>query len=770
MNINRRDFVRHVGGACATATLSSWSVGTLAQLGQTPQLTGAGSSKPVHSICEMCSFRCKITAQIIDQKAVFIHGNSNSKAQGTRVCARGTSGINFLYDPQRIVQPLKRVSGPRGAGVWEVISWENAYKEIAEKLNTIKKDYGAHTVMFSSKSGSLASHLFHFAAAYGSPNTFTHASTCPGGVYVASNIMTGTTLGWDVKNTKYYITLGHNLYEGIEVTGTNQLMQAQDNGAKVVSFDPRLSVISSKADEWHPVKPGGDVPLLMAMCHVMIEENLYNKDFIAKHTSGFEEFARSVKECTPEWAQQHSDVNADAIRRITREIAAKAPHVIVSQGHRGTFSTEEFDMRRLTLAMNALLGSIEAKGGLFFKKGADIYNKIAGESIAPKLGRIKVENMPNIPFKRLDQTDPQYAVISKNGGIVQSILDAALMYNHQPYPAKAWIMSRHNPMQTVTDRAKQVQALQSMKLVVCCDVYMTESASYADYILPDTTYLERDEDISDVSGLQPALAVRQQVIDVIGNARPSWQIWKELAQVMELEKYYPWEDMIDRQKQQLDHNQALFDEIKAKGFIQYGNAPLYLRDAQAAAEFIKHYPAAQAFLDANGTFESSLTFKTPDGKMRLASPELDSVAPGFNTPQYRALPMKNPDELFFIQGKVAVHTNGATQYIPVLNELMNDNPLWIHPDTAKPFGIKTGDYIWVYNDTGKEKGRAMVTTGIRPDTVFAYMGGGSKIVATVQGQEQPEHLGIHCGNLLPDRTAPVAGTNVHTSGVKIRRA
>lgn len=769
MSINRRDFVRHVGVACATTTLGSWSAGTLAELGETPSLTGAASTKPVHSICEMCSFRCKITAQIIDQKAVFIHGNTNAKAQGTRVCARGASGINLLYDSQRIVQPLKRVSGSRGAGVWEVISWEDAYKEIAAKLNEIKKDYGAHTVMFSSKSGSLASHLFHFAAVYGSPNTFTHASTCPGGVYVASQIMTGTTLGWDVKNTKYYITLGHNLYEGVEVTSTHQLMQAQDNGAKVVSFDPRLSVISSKADEWHPVKPGGDLPLLMAMCHVMIEENLYDKDFISKHTSGFEAFAQSVKACTPEWAQTHSDVKADVIRRITREIAAKAPHVIVSQGHRGTFTPEEFDMRRLTLAMNALLGSIERKGGLFFKKGADFYNKLAGEDVAPKLGKIKVDNMPTITHKRLDQTDPQYGVISKSGGIVQSILDAALDYNHQPYPAKAWIMSRHNPMQTMTDRAKQVKALQSMKLVVCCDVYMTESASFADYILPDTTYLERDEDVSDVSGLQPAIAVRQQAVDVIGNTRPSWQIWKELAQVMGLETYYPWQDMIDRQRKQLNNDESLFAQLKATGYIQYGAAPLYLREPDAATEFVRHYPAAKTHLSDHGNFENHLSFKTSDGKMQLVSPELEKIAPSFSVPHYRAISMKKPEELFFIQGKVAVHTNGATQYIPVLNELMNDNPLWIHPDTAKPFGIKTGDYIWVYNDTGKEKGRALVTTGIRPDTVFAYMGGGSKITATIQGQEQPEYLGIHCGNLLPDRTAPVAGTNVHTSGVRVRR-
>lgn len=194
-------------------------------------------------------------------------------------------------------------------------------------------------------------------------------------------------------------------------------------------------------------------------------------------------------------------------------------------------------MRRMIFTMNALLGSIERSGGMYQKKGADKYNKLAGEAVAPSLAKPGVKDMPKITAKRIDATRPEFKYINKSGGIVQSIIDA--VETEKPYAVKAWVMSRHNPLQTVTGRPELVKTLEKLELVVSCDVYLSESAAYADYLLPECTYLERDEEISDVSGLNPAYAVRQQVVTPIGNARPSWQIWQELGGVLGLEKFFP---------------------------------------------------------------------------------------------------------------------------------------------------------------------------------------------------------------------------------------
>lgn len=758
MRINRREFIKGVGIGCAGCAVGSFAPGALA-LQQPEMLEGKSNLTP--SLCEMCSFRCPIQAQVVKGKTVFIQGNTNSPEQGSRVCARGGSGVSLLNDPARIVQPMKR-KGPRGGGEWEVISWQVAYKEIAEKLNQIKQKSGAESVVFSSKSGSLSSHLFHLAAAFGSPNTFTHASTCPAGKAIAAQVMMGGDLSMDIANTQYMLAFGHNLYEGIEVADTHQMMMAQERGAKVVSFDPRMSIFSSKADEWHAIRPGGDLPVLMAMCKILIDENLYDKAFVERYTTGFAQLAEALATATPEWAEQYSDIPADVTRRIAREIAAAAPHVIVNPGHRATYNKEELDMRRMIFAMNALLGNIERQGGMYQKKGADKYNKLAGQTVAPTLAKPGVKNMPEIKAKRIDALKPEFKYINKGGGIVQSIIGA--VEQEKPYPVKAWIMSRHNPLQTVACRPELVKTIDKLDLVVSCDVYLSESAAYADYLLPESTYLERDEEISDVSGKHPAYAVRQQVVTPIGNTKPSWQIWQELGNELGLGQYFPWKDMATRQLFQTNGDEALYKQIRHTGYLEYG-IPLLLREPESVKAFVEAYPAAAARLSADGTFADELKFKSPSSLIELYSEALEGLANGYGAPRYRNFPLKKDNELFFVQGKVALHTNGATQYVPLLSELMWDNPVWIHPQTAKERGIKTGDFVWLENSTGKEKGRALVTPAIRPDTLFVYMGFGAKAGAKTAATTH----GIHCGNLLPHEISPVCGTDVHTSGVQLAR-
>lgn len=573
--------------------------------------------------------------------------------------------------------------------------------------------------------------------------------------------MMGGDLSMDIANTRYMVSFGHNLYEGIEVADTHELMTAQERGAKMVSFDPRLSVFSSKADEWHAIRPGGDLPVLMAMCHVMIKENLYDAQFVERYTTGFAQLAEAVQETTPEWAQKLADVPAEVITRVTREMAASAPRAIVSPGHRATFSQEEIDMRRMIFTLNVLLGNIEREGGMYQKKAAATYNKLAGEKVAPVLAKPDVK-LPKPTAQRIDLVAPQFKYIAAGGGVVQSIIDAVL--KQTPYPVKGWIMSRHNPFQTVTCRPDLVKTVEQLDLVVSCDVYLSESAAYADYLLPECTYLERDEEVSDMSGLNPAYALRQQVVEPIGDARPSWQIWKELGEQLGLGQFYPWQDMQTRQLYQLNGDHALSAELRQKGYREWG-VPLLFREPETVRQFVARYPGAVP-ADSDGTYGEQLRFKSPSGKIELYSAELESLLPGYGIPRARNFALKGENELYFIQGKVAVHTNGATQYVPLLSELMWDNAVWIHPTTAREKGIKSGDDIWLENATGKEKGKALVTAGIRPDTLFVYMGFGAKAGAKTAATTH----GIHCGNLLPHVTSPVSGTVVHTAGVTLRRA
>ncbi|WP_144211396.1 thiosulfate reductase PhsA [Shewanella donghaensis] len=757
MKLNRRTFIKGVGAGtagCAFATLP----GSIAALGKTEL---HGSEESVASICEMCSTRCPISARVVNGKNVSILGNKNAKSYGGAVCARGGAGHSQLYDKQRIVKPLKRV-GERGEGKWAEIEWDEAYSIIAENLNKIKAKHGAESVAFSSKSGSLSGHLFHLAKAFGSPNTFTHASTCPAGYVVAAKAMFGTKAKRDLSNSKYIINFGHNLYEGINMSETRGMMNAQmEKGAKLVVFEPRFSIVADKADEWYAIKPGTDVAIALAICHTLIKDDLYDKDFVAQYVSGFEDFAKEVQAYTPEWAESITDVPAEDIRRITHEYAAAAPHALVDFGHRSSFTTEEFEMRRAIYAANVLIGNIERKGGLYFGKKASKYNKFAGEKAAPTLAKPGVKNMPKIDAKRIDMVDEQYSLLWSSGGIYQTILDASL--DAVPYQLHGWVMSRTNPMQTMTDRARIVKTMQKLEFIVACDIYISESAAYADIFLPESTYLERDEEIVDKSGKNPAYYVRQKVVDTIGDTKPSWLIWKELANKLGQGDFFPWDSMETLQLFQVDKDVALLNKIKRDGWVSYGK-PLMLREPSMVQDFVADYPNAKT-PDEDQTYASHMSFKTPTGKIELSSDKVEQMAPGRGIIKFREVTMKKADELFFIQGKVAVHTNAATQNVPMLANLMSDNALWIHPVTAELLNISTGDAIRIYNDTGSEEGHALVTPGIRPDTVFAYMGCGSKNKELARATGK----GIHCGNLLPDITAPVTGMNLHNTGVKIAK-
>jgi thiosulfate reductase/polysulfide reductase chain A len=367
--------------------------------------------------------------------------------------------------------------------------------------------------------------------------------------------------------------------------------------------------------------------------------------------------------------------------------------------------------------------------------------------------------MPKPTAIRIDQVEKQYAMMWSNGGIYQTILDATL--DAKPYQLKAWVMSRTNPMQTLTDRAKVEQSLKKLDLVVSCDLYISETAAYADYILPESTYLERDEEIQDKSGKNPAYYVRQRVVETIGNTRPSWQIFKELGQTLGLEQFYPWDNIQTLQLMQLNRDHSLLEHIKKMGYVSYGK-PLMLREPEMVTEFVKAYPNAKS-VDADGTYASSMSFKTPSGKIELTSPKIEGMAPGRGVIKHRDVQLKQADELYFIQGKVAVHTNGATHNIPMLANLMSKNAIWIHPLTAGRLDIHSGDAIRLTSSVGSEEGTALVTPGIRQDTVFAYMGFGSKNKELVRATGK----GIHCGNLLPNVIAPICGMNLHTTGVKL---
>jgi thiosulfate reductase/polysulfide reductase chain A len=759
--LSRRSFLKLSSTAAAVAGLSSIP-GTLGALEES-QKQLKGNAKFTPSICEMCTSSCTIEARVEDGKGMFIRGNPADKGRGGKVCARGSAGFNQLYDPQRLVKPIMRV-GERGEGKWKEVSWDEAYTFIAKKLDEIKQKYGAHTVAFTARSGWNKTWFHNLAQAYGSHNLFGHEATCPLAYDLAMDDIFENGISRDFAKSKYIINLSHNVFEGIVISYARQYMDAMEHGGKVICLDPRFSTMAAKANEWHPIKPGHDLPFVLAFIHTLINENLYNKKFVEKYCEGFEELKASVAEFTPEKMAVECDISADIIKRMAREFAKAAPKAIFDFCHRVTLTPQELELRRAIMMCNVLVGAVEQEGGYYLNKGAGFYNKFLGEgdAKAPTLKKPKIPAYPKVEVPRIDrigEKDSEFFLAKKGNGIVTLVPHAAL--NELPgvgYKIHGWFIARNNPVMTQSNTENVIKALKAMDLVVVYDIQVSDTAWFADIVLPDTTYLERDEEFTASGGKNPGYSVgRQKVVEPIGECRPGWRVAKELAEKMGLGAYFPYKDIEDYRLQQVGDNIDLLAKLKATGMSSFG-VPLLLQDKKSVAEFVKKFPSAASKVNQEGTIDFP-------HKIKLFSPELEAVSKK-GALSYEPFKYKEADELYFINGKSAVRTNGHNGNNAWLNNLLDDAAVWIHPKTAERLGIKNGDKIELSNKYATQKGKALVTKGVREDTVFAYFGFGhiSKELKRAYGK------GVNSNSLYSPLVSPNSGMNLHVVGVKVKKA
>ena len=230
----------------------------------------------VPTICNGCGNRCGIFAYVKNGRIWKIEGNPEANGNLGVICPKGHGYLHDLYNPDRIKGPLKRVGNS-----FEPISWEQAYKEIAQKINLILMDSGPQSIFWVNYPQPNHLYALRLMHSLGSPHYFTHGSTC----YTARNAGWVATVGElpsnDLSNAKYIMIIGRNPAGGIDLGQVKRIVEAKEKGAKLVVVDPRHSETAILADEWLPIKPGTDLALLLAMINVMVKEELYDKRFVS---------------------------------------------------------------------------------------------------------------------------------------------------------------------------------------------------------------------------------------------------------------------------------------------------------------------------------------------------------------------------------------------------------------------------------------------------------------------------------------------------------
>lgn len=637
-------------------------------------------------------------------------------------------------------------------------------KYCADKLNEIKQKYGAQSVVFTSKTGESHDQITNFACSYGSQNVFSHWSCCPISYNIAVPHTFGAVPKRDFKSAKYVVNFGHNLFEGIDISESRKLMDFADKkDTKLLVLEPRFSVVASKADEWLPVKPGTDLAFLMSIIHVWIRDGKYDKKFVEKYTIGFDEVAKSVEASTPKWQEAITGIKAETVERIANEIYSKAPQVIIDWGHKTTTTRAEYQRTRAIAIANALMGNFEKKGGIYFGKNSEKFNQLCGEELFPTL-----EN-PNKDFKipkgpRIDgcgEEGSRHFFVPRKHGVLMDIAPAIL--SSKPYPIKGWVNTRFNHLINVAGTEESIKAINALDFVMSIDVYMSDFSQYADVVIPEATYLERDEGIQDKSGTAPGFYMRNKAVEPINGTLSGYEIFRKLAKIMNIDSLYKWNDINEFRMIQAKGDAKLLEALIKDGYVTWKVPQVYYREANFVSKFVEAYPNAAKFVDENGEMSSEMKFKTPSGKIELFSLQVEEKLPGEGCLNTNNMDVFDGHELCLMTGKTPIHTNGHTQNIKVLNDMMKESPIWINTKTANKKGLKTGDKIMLKNQFGEEKGSVFVTEGIREDSLFVYHGFGhtSKELKRTYGD------GTNQSKILNPADGNVCGTMVTNVGVDI---
>jgi len=690
--------------------------------------------KVVYSLCFMCSVRCPIKILVKDGQVKWIEGNPHVPGMEGSLCPRGAAGISLLYDNERVQSPMIRV-GERGGGHWRKASWDEALDMVGDKLKDVIEKFGGHSVVLGERT-QLATHASKtFLKAIKSPNHFTHDALCKGSVNTACRSLFGYTdaqMSMDYKNTKNIVMYGRNIFEAISVKEVNNLMDALEKGAKMTYIDPRVTKTATKAQRYWMIRPGTDLALNYALIHIILRDRLYDEAYVDRWVIGLAELQEFIGDYTPEWAEKETGIAATEIEALAQEISQDAPHVIFHFGYRGANHTNEIYMRRSIMILNSLMGSVEVKGGFFIKKGP-------GEEGGKAARKLTEQKFPNIGVPRFDKVGtPDFPLPDPNHGVGQMLPFAIL--NKDPYPIKALIAFRFDPIMSINDTNMTKKALDELDLIVAIDINYSDIAWYADVILPESTYLERTDSVQQANGLKPQMFLRQQAVPPRYDTREGAMILKQIGERIGIGEYFAYDSMEDLVAWQLEGTGFKREDFNTKGSVAYGKKPI--------------------FWDR----KDGIKFKTPSGKIEFKASLLEDA--GFESfPKYESMPSPPEGQFRLVTGRNALHTHCSTQNNPYLNELSSENVLWINDKEAEKLGISNGDIVEVFSDYGTGNIKAFVTNLIHPEAAFMLHGFGHEAESATRSYNK----GVNDAALMKNVSDMIGGSPaMHETFVSIK--
>jgi thiosulfate reductase/polysulfide reductase chain A len=692
----RREFLKistlGLGGIALTAAAGNFIKDPKAMDRLFRDSGGGDSPLRTPTYCEICFWKCAGWVYKNDKGEIqkLIGNDEDSQCNG-RLCPRGTGGVGMYHDEDRLRTPLIRTSG-KGGQQFREASWDEALDLIAKKFESIKNQYGPESIaLFTHGSGT--EYLETLLKAYGSDNIAEPAyAQCKGPREAGFLATFGAGLGspepTDIRDTRCLVLIGSHIGENMHNAQVQEMSDAIDKGATIITVDPRFSTAASKSKFSLPIKPATDMALLLSWMHVLIHEGGYNKAYVEKYANGFEQLKAHVLPYTPEWAFGITTIAPDIIRKTAREMANASPAVIVHPGRHVTWYGDDTQRARAVAILNALLGSYGKRGGFYFPARASLKKEPLPPFPEPKW---TWRNVVNYPFADV--------------GVTNAIVDATLIDKPGAPSVKAWMVNGSNLPFTMPDTKRTLKAIQKLDFLVVIDTMPMEITGWADVVLPECTYLERYDKLRTVPDRIPQVALRMPAVAPKYETKPDYWIATQLARRMGVEAWFPYQTMEQRLEEDLHSIGSSLAEMKKTGIktmTRSEDDPLYIPDG---ADF---------------------EFGTESGKIELYSGDFEAA--GFAPlPVYTQHP--EPPEGFYrlIYGRAPMHTFSRTSNNPNLFDLKKETSLWVNPKVATKWGLKNDQQIFLENQDGVVASfpiKVRITERIRWDSVYLYHGFG----------------------------------------------
>ena len=653
----------------------------------------------IATTCWECSTCCGALVTLADGRVSEIAPNPAHPGSAGMFCVKGFRGMTGVTESAgRLLHPLRRV-GPRGGGQWQAISWDDALDEMADRLTAVRAAYGPLAIAGATSGGYFSRSVIHalLLRSLGSPNWMINQDLC-GGCRGVSDMVTGLGIanGEDLDGARSVLVVGANPHMANPVQWQH-LKQAKKRGARIVVIDPMGTATTDMADLWLQPRVGTDAAIALAMIHVVIAEDRYDRAFVARWCEGFDALAARAAQWPVARAAAVSGVAPEAIVQAAR-IYADGPATFVS-GHGIDAVAGGVQTFRAFHCLLAITGNLDRPGGnrrikrpAGFRNYTDLLHdpafRLPPETEAQRLGAREYPLWAGIDG---------WQKACHNPAVIEAILSG------RPYPVRALYVSGVNIVVTYPDTKRTIEALRTLDFLVVAAHSMNPTAAQADLVLPKTTTLE-EEEVSLQPGA-PCLSFTAAVLPPRGQARSELAIATDLLDRIEARgaltrRFMPWRTEREFSRYLLGDSAIDFDALVRDGFAR--------------------------FPYETGNF-AAVGFKTPSGRVELSSTRMadvgldplpDLVLPG-NAAGDAAYPLTLQTGL---REKAYHHSRFRDQ--EWARRISPDPVVRLHPQTAAAHGVAAGDWVRLRTPatTGACQARAALTDRVPPGVAVTGMG------------------------------------------------